>query len=125
MIYSYNEFLFESKSFRGKEVWKYISEITPDEEDVPYGFKDLIISHTFNVVYDFDLKSLLKTDSDFLEYYNAFDDNPTRYYDDEVNHDDLYLNITVVDGILLDGYNRSCSLLKKGESTTHTFVAIN
>jgi hypothetical protein len=38
---------------------------------------------------------------------------------DEINNE-----IVVVDGELLDGYNRVSSLLRMGEKTTYGFVAI-
>jgi len=105
---------------KGSEVWKHIEDITPYEEDIPGGFKKDIIDRTFKNVDDFDMKSLLKTDPDFKDYYEG---GETRYDEDEVSPRDLLNEIVVVDGTLLDGYSRVSILLRNGEKTTNAYVA--
>jgi len=105
---------------KGSEVWKHIEDITPYEEDIPGGFKKDIIDRTFKNVDDFDMKSLLKTDPDFKDYYEG---GETRYDEDEVSPRDLLNEIVVVDGALLDGYSRVSILLRNGEKTTNAYVA--
>lgn len=105
---------------KGSEVWRHIKDITPYKEDIPGGFKKDIIDRTFKNVDDFDMKSLLKTDPDFKDYYEG---GETRYDEDEVSPRDLSNEIVVVDGTLLDGYSRVSTLLRNGEKTTNAYVA--
>lgn len=116
---SFTEFLNES-SIKGSEVWRHIKDITPNREDVPTGFKKDIVSRKFKNVDDFDMESLLKTDPDFKEYYDSGEE---RYDEDDVSPRDLSNEIVVIDGILLDGYSRVSTLLRKGEKTTVAYVA--
>jgi hypothetical protein len=104
---------------KGSEVWKHIVDITPNRADVPTSFKKDIVGRTFKRVNDFDIKSLLKTDRDFKDYYDSGEE---RYDDDEVAKDDLSNRIVVVDGTLLDGYSRVSALLRNGEKTAYAFV---
>ena len=66
------------------------------------------------------MKSLLKTDPDFKEYYDSGEE---RYDEYDVSPRDLSLEIVVVDGVLLDGYSRVANLLRNGEKTTSAFIA--
>lgn len=110
----------EYADLKGSEVWKHIKDITPEKENIPNGFKKDIVGRTFANVDDFDMKSLLKTDPDFKEYYDSGEE---RYTDDDVSPRDLSLEIVVVDGTLLDGYSRVANLLRNGEKTTSAFIA--
>lgn len=110
----------EYVDLKGSEVWRHIKDITPEKENIPNGFKKDIIGRTFTNVDDFDMKSLLKTDSDFKDYYDSGEE---RYDEYDVSPRDLSLEIVVVDGILLDGYSRVANLLRNGEKTTNAFVA--
>jgi hypothetical protein len=110
----------EYVDLKGSEVWKHIKDITPEKENIPNGFKKDIVGRKFSNVDDFDMKSLLKTDPDFKEYYDSGEE---RYDDDDVSPRDLSLEIVVVDGVLLDGYSRVTALLRNGEKTTNAFVA--
>jgi hypothetical protein len=112
--------LNEYNDLKGSEVWKHIKDITPEKEDIPNGFKKDIVGRTFVNVDDFDMKSLLKTDPDFKEYYDSGEE---RYDEYDVSPRDLSLEIVVVDGVLLDGYSRVANLLRNGEKTTNAFVA--
>lgn len=110
----------EYADLKGSEVWRHIKDITPEKENIPNGFKKDIVGRTFANVDDFDMKSLLKTDPDFKEYYDSGEE---RYTEDDVSPRDLSLEIVVVDGVLLDGYSRVSMLLRNGEKTTNAFVA--
>lgn len=107
------------QTFMGNFVWNHVKDITPDEDDVPWGFKDKIRNAEFENVLNFNLESLLETDPDFREYYESDD---VRYAEDEVDPRDIELEIVVVDGELLDGYSRAATLLRNGEKTTNAFV---
>jgi hypothetical protein len=109
------------KIVSGKDVWKHIKSITPNPNDIPTGFQPKIINRKFKNVDDFNIKSLLNTDPDFLDYFNS---NEQRYPEDDVDPNDIYHEIIVMDGELLDGYSRTATLLRKNITTTNAFVAI-
>jgi 8-oxo-dGTP pyrophosphatase MutT (NUDIX family) len=111
-------------TFMGNHVWNYIKSITPDEDDIPWGFKDKIRSSEFENVDNFDLESLLQTDADFKEYYESGDER-YDYEMDDIDPSDINNEIVVVDGELLDGYSRAATLLRNGEKTTNAFVGKN
>ena len=111
---------FVNETVKGAEVWKHIVSITPEKDMIPTGFKKDIVGRTFKNVDNFDIKSLLKTDPDFKEYYKSGEE---RYDEDEVNPKDISNEIVVVDGTLLDGYSRVSTLLRNGEKTTYAYVA--
>jgi hypothetical protein len=67
------------------------------------------------------LNDLLNTDSSFEEYFESGEE---RYDQEEVDSNELYQELVVVDGILLDGYNRASTLLRMGEDTAYAFVAL-
>lgn len=106
-------------NWTGKEVWNHIMDITPDEDDVPTGFKKIILPRKFTYQ-AYDVESLLKTDDDFKEYYKSGHD---RYRWEEKRPSDLDLEIVVVNGELLDGYSRVSELLRAGKKVTNAFVA--
>jgi hypothetical protein len=106
-------------TFSGEMVWNHIKSITPNENDIPWGFKKKIKNAQFTNVSDFNLDTLLHTDPDFREYYESGDE---RYSDDEVDPSDIDNEIVVVNGELLDGYSRAATLLRSGAETTNAFV---
>jgi len=110
----------KQKGVKGSVVWKHIKDNTPEKENIPNGFKKDIVGRTFKNVDDFNIESLLETDPDFKDFYDA-NESP-RYEEDEVSPSDLSLEIVVVDGVLLDGYSRVASLLRNGETTTNAYV---
>jgi hypothetical protein len=113
--------LLNEQTFMGNYVWRHIVNITPYEDDIPWGFKDKIKNSEFDLDNNFNLESLLVTDPDFKEYFESGDE---RYgEDDDVGESELYNEIVVVDGELLDGYSRSATLLRRGKKTTTAFVA--
>lgn len=107
-------------TFSGEMVWSHIKSITPNENDIPWGFKDKIKNAQFTNMSDFKLNTLLQTDPDFMEYYESGD---VRYSDeDDIDPSDIDNEIVVVNGELLDGYSRAATLLRRGVETTNAFV---
>ena len=106
-------------TFSGTHVWNHIKSITPNQDDIPWGFSKKIKNAEFENVSNFNLYSLLETDPDFKEYYESGDE---RYSDDEVDPSDIDNEIVVVNGELLDGYSRAATLLRSGAETTNAFV---
>lgn len=116
------EFYYESVSeanTAGEDVWNHIVNITPEEDDIPWGFQDKIEGNNFKLT-KVDLKKLLKSDPDFAAYYKGGEE---RYDQDEVDEFDVYNELVVVKGELLDGYSRAARLLRQGEKKAHAFVA--
>lgn len=114
-----NESLVLERSVSGEEVWDHVVGITPEEDDIPWGFEDQIKDREFQMT-KVDLKKLLKTDPDFKAHYKGGD---KRYQDDVVSEYDLDFELVVVDGELLDGYSRASTLLRKGITKAYGFVA--
>ena len=117
----------EERIYTGLEVNQHIKDITPDESDVPDYYMDKVIKHRNFKLQDVNLTDLLQ-DADFKEYY---DSGESRYNDDSADfigympHSDEINNaIVIVDGEVLDGYNRASELLRMGEKTISAFVAI-
>ena len=109
-------------TFTGKEVADHIRYITPEEGDVPNHFIDqYILPNDGWKNKTIKLKDLLK-DRDFKAYYNSGEE---RYDDYEVSGDDLYQELVIYKGQLLDGYSRAARMLRQGERSAHAFVLEN
>ena len=114
--------LNENTTIPGKSVWNHIISITPEEDNIPWGFEKIIKQRKFKNVDNFNITSLLQSDPDFRNYYES---NDKRYSElDDIPTNDLYQEITIVDGELLDGYSRAVTLLRQGTETTNAFIAI-
>jgi len=113
-----DESLFEAK-MSGEEVWNHIIDLTPEEDDIPWGFEDKVKENDFELK-QIDLSKLLKTDPDFKDYYKS---GQKRYDADEVSEYDLDMEIVVVKGELLDGYSRASALLRNGVKKAAAFIA--
>ena len=114
-----DESLIIERKWSGDEVWDHIVSITPEEDDIPWGFEDDVTSNDFKMT-KIDLKKLLKTDSDLASYYKS---GEQRYHADDVSEYDLDFEIVVIDGELIDGYSRVSALLRNGERYAHGFVS--
>jgi len=107
------------ESWTGQEVADHIKYITPDDSDVPDYFIDkYILPNDGWQNKPIKLKNLLK-DRDFKAYYKSGEE---RYDDYEVAADDLYQELVVYKGQLLDGYSRAARMLRNGEKTAAAFV---
>ena len=101
-------------TFTGKEVADHIKYITPEESDVPDHFiNKYILPNNGWKNKPIKLKDLLK-DRDFKDYYKSGEE---RYDEYEVSGDDLYQELVVYKGQLLDGYSRAARMLRNGEKT--------
>ena len=116
-------FFDPNKVFSGAYVNKYIKNITPNEDDLPTWFMNTLIAPRKFKLKEIELRDLLATDSDFKDYYDegTVED---RYEFDEVNPQDINQELVIVDGVLVDGYNRASMLLKNNEDKATAFVAI-
>jgi hypothetical protein len=118
-----NESLDSDRVFSGKEVNRHIKSITPNEEDLPSWFMNVLISPRKFKIQQIDLNQLLNTDSDFRDYYNN-GDIENRYEYEDIDASGIEQELVIVDGVLLDGYNRASTLLKSGQDTAYAFVAL-
>ena len=106
-------------TFTGKEVADHIEYITPEESDVPdYFISKYILPNNGWKNTTIKLKDLLK-DKDFKEYYKSGEERYDQY---EVSGDDLYQELVVYKGQLLDGYSRAARMLRLGEKIAAAFV---
>ena len=119
--YQLNESLDSERVFSGEYVNRHIESITPEESDIPDYFMDKIIAHRTFKIEEISLDNVLRTDSSFKDY---FDSGEERYDQEEMDSNELYQELVVVDGILLDGYNRAATLLRMRENTAYAYVAI-
>jgi len=109
----------EFNTFTGQEVANHIEYITPESSDIPDYFIDkYILPNNGWKNKSIKLKDLLK-DKDFKEYYKSGEE---RYGEYEVSGDDLYQELVVYKGKLLDGYSRAARMLRLGEKTAAAFV---
>ena len=99
-------------TFTGKEVADHIKYITPEESDIPdYFISKYILPNDGWKNTPIKLKDLLK-DRDFKEYYKSGEE---RYDEYEVSGDDLYQELVIYKGQLLDGYSRAARLIDEME----------
>jgi hypothetical protein len=111
--------ILEFNTYTGDEVAQYIEDITPEESDIPDYFIDKYIKPNDGwQLKQIKLKDLLK-DKDFKEYYNSGEE---RYDEYEVDPNDLYNDLVVYKGQLLDGYSRAAKMLRDGEKTAGAYV---
>ena len=115
----FEQFINEFNTFTGDEVAQYIEDITPDASDIPDYFIDKFIKPNDGWINkEIKLKDLLK-DRDFKDYYNSGEE---RYDEYEVDPDDLYNELVVYKGQLLDGYSRAAKMIRDGEKTAGAYV---
>ena len=113
--------LTESNCVSPKYVIRYIKEITPNKEDIPHHFLDMIRkSNTEFCLKYIDIEELLSSDDDLREYVENTIDN--RYDEDEVDMNDLYQPIVVLNGECLDGYSRVKGHIDIGETRIEGFI---
>lgn len=111
--------------FSGEYVSNYISEITPDESDIPDYFIEKFINPNDFKLIKLKISELLESDESFAEYLNYGEDRYAHYDEDESPMtDQLYDPVVVVDGIVMDGYNRMTVLKSLGEDNVDAYVNI-
>jgi hypothetical protein len=128
-LHRFQEFIGEGygdpKTLTASKVAEYISDITPEESDVP----DFFISQIKKSGKIFHLKrlnieDLLKNDSSLKEYV---DSKELRYDDEESDHvpdpDDLEYPIVVFNGEVVDGYNRTSVHYHSGDKFIDAYVS--
>jgi len=113
------------KLFTGDEVSDYIINITPEESDIPdYFISEYVRPNNF-ILTRVSISDLVKSDPSFAEYLNYGEDRYSSDYDygdDYPNNDELYDPVVVVDGTVMDGYNRMTVLHSMGEDMVDAYV---
>lgn len=122
-IYRFKEFIKEKKSeiYGSGYVNRYIKDITDDKDRLPEWFMNVLVKPRKFKIEKMRIDDVLKNDPDLYEYYIG---GEQRYDEDEVNPDDLYNYVTIVDNVVVDGYNRISTLKRLGEEYVYGFVAI-
>jgi hypothetical protein len=104
----------------GKYVGEYVRRITPNEEDVPNYFISKLIEPRLFILTTVGIQDLLESDPSFAEYALMWEDR----YDYGADPIGLEQPIVVVDGEVLDGYNRTCYKREQGANSIEAYVAI-
>ena len=114
----YAEVYINPNEVSGEKVTQHVESITPNEEDVPFGFIEKYIKPNNWVLDVVDLNELLETDPDFKSYFDA---NERRYTEEEVMAENLTEPLVVFKGEVLDGYSRAAQLIRDGVKTTEAY----
>lgn len=103
------------RSYSGKEMASYITDITPEESDVPDYFIDqLIKTEDRFFLRNLSIGQILSKDDGAKEYVMSDED---RYGDEEheMDYRDLDLPIVIFNDKVFDGYNRLKVKFDSGE----------
>ena len=124
--------------FTGEEVADHIKMITLSTSDIPDYWIDKYVLHRKFHMLEMNLEDLIMNkidDPSFMAYYENFEPRYTffdanGYYTDNegspvnIGHEDIFEPVVIVDGIVIDGYNRISVLSQEGEETIYVFIAI-
>ena len=101
------------RAYSGKEMASYITDITPEESDVPdYFINQLIKTEDRFFLRNLSIGQILSKDDDVKEYVMSDED---RYGDEEMDYRDLDLPIVIFNDNVFDGYNRLKVKFDSGE----------
>ncbi len=101
------------RAYSGKEMASYITDITPEESDVPdYFINQLIKTEDRFFLRNLSIGQILSKDDDVKEYVMSDED---RYGDEEMDYRDLDLPILIFNDKVFDGYNRLKVKFDSGE----------
>ena len=128
MIHSFQEFLSENQSeiYTTDEVIDYITEITPNDSDVPdYSFKLMKQSNKKFTRKKVLIQDLLDSDESLRDYVMGGDkrygENGESTY--EPHHDDLFFPIVIFNDEVIDGYNRTSVHYHNGDKFIEAYVS--
>ena len=124
----YNLLLSESsiETMTAEEIADYISEITPNENDVPeYFIKQVIESNKTFQKQKLSIEDLLANDPSLAEYVESGEE---RYGDDsdseyELHPGELDNPIVVFGNEVIDGYSRVAAYYQNGEDFIYGYVS--
>lgn len=124
-IKKYDSFLFEGDAISGKEVARYVTNISPEGAVPDYFIEQYILPNSY-IRKEVDIRDLLESDSDFKEYIehdeSRYESDEEFMEDEDLHPDDLYLPIVVYKGMVLDGYNRSLINYRNGDYMVSAYV---
>lgn len=124
---NYEDFMNESEILNYKEIIAYISQITPEESDVPdYFFEQIKKSGKKFELKRVKIQDLLKKDKSLDEYVKS---GEIRYGEDgesdyEPYPEDIHQPIVVFNGEVVDGYSRTAEHFRMGEEYIDAYVSI-
>lgn len=121
---------FNQQQFKtADEICEYITEITPDKDNIPDYFLNMIT--TANAKFELKkvkIQDVISNDTDVQDYINSNEDryeDADEYSDDFVPHwSDLDNPIVIFNNIVLDGYNRLLVKSSNGETEIDAWISI-
>lgn len=121
---------FNQQQFKtADEICEYITEITPDKDNIPDYFLNMIT--TANAKFELKkvkIQDVISNDTDVQDYINSNEDrykDADEYSDDFVPHwSDIDNPIVIFNNIVLDGYNRLLVKSSNGETEIDAWISI-
>jgi len=121
---------YDPKQYKtAEEICDYIREITPNEDDVPDFFLNMIT--TANAKFELkrvNIQDVIENDIDVQDYVKGSGDryeDADEFSDDFVPHwSDLDKPIVIFNNIVLDGYNRLLVKSSNDETEIDAWVSI-
>jgi hypothetical protein len=128
-LHNFTTFLRENDRndvLTSSEIVKYITEITPNDSDVPdYSFKQIKESGKNFIRTKVKITDLLAADSSLKEYVDSKEQRygPDGESDIEPDIDDLEYPIVIFNREVVDGYNRVSVHYHSGEEYITAYVS--
>ena len=128
-LHNFKTFLRENSReevLSAKDIVNYITDITPDDSDVPdFFFKQIKASGKKFIRQRVKITDLLAADSSLKEYVDSkeerYGDNGDSDYEPDI--DDLNYPIVVFNRDVVDGYNRTSVQYHAGEEYIDAYVS--
>lgn len=111
-------------TYTAQEVIDYIKDLETPDNDVPdYYFSVMKKNKTKFELKTVNIEDLLKSDESLAEYVNT---GENRYENStyEPSGDELDHPIVILDGEVIDGYNRTGANYRAGNKTINAYVSI-
>ena len=122
---NYNQQQFKTAN----EICEYITEITPDKDNIPDYFLNMITTAKAKFeLKKVNIQDVIENDIDVQDYIKSNNDryeDADEYSDDFVPHwSDLDNPIVIFNNIVLDGYNRLLVKSSNGETEIDAWISI-
>ena len=130
-LQQFQEFISESygdpEKLTAKQVADYISDITPEESDVPdYFISQIEKSGKSFYLRTVRIKDLLEADPSLREYVESHEERYGESSDSEHEPESHELDypIVIFNGEVVDGYNRTSVHYHMGNETVEAYVSL-
>lgn len=128
-LHTYDEFLEENESgnvLTAQEIVNYITDITPNDSDVPdFFFSQIKKSKKKFIKTKVLIEDILKNDASLKEYVESGEERYGENGDSDIEPDidDLDLPIVIFNGEVVDGYNRTSVHYHNGDKHIEAYVS--